>query len=234
MSERQARIKRKNEPQQEVKRKKGSIWGNVIIVVVIIAFLGLGLYAIKDKLPKPPVKPVTVETLAKEKKMSVEDFLKEYGLDASQVNKDTEKTVFESMLTVENYAKYSGKTVEALLSENGIKSDIDTTITWQEAQQYETIGHLVKRTNEETGENKTLEEFLTEREFPEDLMAVITEDTTLQEAEAMWEDYANALAAEQNGEALPEDGAEEMIEDGAEETVEDGAEEAAETGTDGE
>ena len=47
----------------------------VIITIIIIAFLGLGYYAIKDKLPKPDPKPVTVETLAEDKGMSVEHAL---------------------------------------------------------------------------------------------------------------------------------------------------------------
>ena len=193
MSERQARIKRKNEPQQEVtKKRKGSIAGNVIITIIIIAFLGLGYYAIKDKLPKPDPKPVTVETLAEDKGMSVEDFIKEYGL-GEDVTKDTSEDEFLSKLTVENYAKYKGQTVEELLEENGIKGEIDPAISWTEAKQYETIGHYLQQQSDENGEAKSLEAFLSESGVPEDLWQFITEDKTLKEAE----DFVSKLTVEE-------------------------------------
>ena len=240
MSEKQARIKRKNEPQQEIKKKKGSIWGNVIAAIVVIAFLGLGYYAIKDKLPKPPEKPVTVAKLAKEKDMSVEDFIAEYGLDAEQVNKDTTETDFENMLSVANYAKYNGQTVDAWLEENGIKitdenskdGKFDETMLWTDALQYETMGHLVKRQNEETGEEKTFEEFMADNGIPEELLTVITEDTTLKDAQAVLSELAAAqeqLQAEEGGE---EGG--ETAEAPAEEVPEAEAETETETKTEGE
>ena len=233
MSEKQARIKRKNEPQSEEKKQKGSIWGNVIVAVIVIAFLGLGYYAIKDKLPKPPAKPVTVAKLAKEKGMSVDELIAEYGLDASQVNKDTTREDFENMLSVANYAKYNGKTTEEWLEENGIKltdenstdGKFDETMLWTEAMQYETMGHLVKRQNEESGEEKTFEEFMSESGIPEELLTVITEETTLKDAQAILSELAEAQQQEETA-------AQEEAADGAEAETENESE--TETKTEGE
>ncbi len=240
MSEKQARIKRKSEPQQETKKKKGSIWGNVIVTVVVIAFLGLGYYAIKDKLPKPPEKPVTVAKLAKEKDMSVEDFIAEYELDASQVNKDTTEADFENMLSVANYAKYNGQTTDEWLTENGIKitdenskdGKFDETMLWSDAMQYETMGHLVKRQNEETGEEKTFEEFMQENGIPEELLTVITEDTTIKDAQAVLSELAAAQEQARNEEGSEEGG--ETAEETAENAPEAETETETETETEGE
>jgi len=209
MSERQARIKRKNEPQQEVKKKKGSIAGNVIITIIVIAFLGLGLYAIKDKLPKPAPKPTTVSKLAKGMDMSVEDFLKEYGLDGDEtVTADTLQEDFEGKLTVANYAKYIGKTVADLLSENGIVDGIDETMLWTDAkEQYEMIGHFLQKQNEELGEGEepaTLEDYLNGIGVPEDLWQFITEDQSRKFAEDFISELTVAKYAEYKGQTVAE------------------------------
>ncbi len=208
MSERQARIKRKNEPQQEVKKKKSSITGNVIITIIVIAFLGLGLYAIKDKLPKPAPKPVTVSKLAKEQDMSVEDFLKEYGLDGDEtVTADTLQEDFEGKLTVANYAKYIGKTVADLLSENGIAEGVDETMLWTDAQQYEMISHFLQKQNEELGEGEepaTFEDYLNGIGVPEDLWQFITEDKSRKFAEDFISELTVAKYAEYKGQTVAE------------------------------
>ena len=209
MSERQARIKRKNEPQQEVKKKKGSIAGNVIITIIVIAFLGLGLYAIKDKLPKPAPKPTTVSKLAKGMDMSVEDFLKEYGLDGDEtVTKDTLQEDFESKLTVANYAKYIGKTVAELASENGLAEDIDENALWTEAQaEYEMISHFLQKQNEELEEGEepaTFEDYLKGIGVPEDLWQFITEDKSRKFAEDFISGLTVAKYAEYTGKTVAE------------------------------
>ncbi len=182
MSERQARIKRKSEPVKEEERKSGSALMNWITAILIIAFLGLGGYALKDNikalLPEKPEKETTVSDLAKDRDMTVEEFIKEYGLSADEVTKETTESEMTSMLTVANYAKYNEKETDELLAEYGI-SGADSDMLWKDAyllmpmsKYAETIG-------------TTFDELKEQASFPDS----ITEKTTLGDAEKIMEEY---------------------------------------------
>lgn len=136
MSEKQARIKRKSEPEKMEEKKSGSALFNWITAIVIIAFLGLGGYAVKDNikalLPERPEKEATVSDLAKDRDMTVEEFIEEYGLSADGVTGKTTESEVVSKLTVANYAKYTEKEKDELLAEYGIES-ADSDMLWQEA-----------------------------------------------------------------------------------------------------
>ena len=221
MSERQARIKRKNEPQNEEvkKRSKGSVWMNVVITVIILAFLGLAGYALKDNikamLPEKPEKEPTVADLAKNRDISVEEFLSEYGLEGEELTADSTETDVMSKLTVENYAKYTEQTVEELLSSYGIEG-VENDMLWQEAYQYIPMGNYAETMG------TTFEELKAQAGLPEE----ITEKTTLKEAEEIMQSLqAEEEAAAEEGEAAEETEEEEPAEEEAEEAE---AEEAAE------
>ena len=190
MSEKQARIKRKNEPQQEIKKPKKSIWGNVIIVVVIIAFLGLAGYALKDNiksiLPEKPEKEKTVEDIAKEKSLSVEDFIKEYGLENAEVTEKTTESELMGKFTVEGYAKYLDQTAEELKAAYGIEA-VEDNMLWQDAMQY------MPMLNYAQNMGMTFDEFKEQANLPDE----ITEKTTLKEAEEI---MASISAAEETEE----------------------------------
>lgn len=193
MSEKQARQKRKNAPQMEVKKKKGAWVSNTIITVVVIAFLGLAGYALKDNikaiLPERPEKEKTVSDLAKDRDMSVEDFLTEYGLDSAEVTKKTTESEVMSKLTVANYAKYTDQTVDALLEQYGIEK-ADEDMLWQDAYA------LMPMSKYAESMGTTFEELKEQAGLPDG----VTEKTTLAEVQEMMSQQTEEEPAEEAAE----------------------------------
>lgn len=182
MSERQARIKRKSEPIKEEKKKSGSALLNWITAILIIVFLGLGGYALKDSikaiLPEKPEKETTVLDLAKDRDMTVEEFIEEYGLSGGEVTAETTESEMTSMLTVANYAKYNGEEMDELLAEYEI-SGADSDMLWQDAYL------LMPMSKYAESVGTTFEELKTQSALPEE----ITEKTTLGDAQKIVEKY---------------------------------------------
>ena len=193
MSEKQARQKRKNEPQAEIKKQKSAWVSNTIITVVVIAFLGLAGYALKDNikaiLPERPEKEQTVSDLAKERDMSVDEFLAEYGLDDGEVTKDTTKSEVESKLTVANYAKYNDQTTEELLEQYGIEN-ADEDMLWQDAY------GLMPMSKYAESMGTTFEELKGQIGLPDE----VTEKTTLLEVQEIMSKQADEQAEEETAE----------------------------------
>ena len=206
MSEKQARIKRKNEPERPVEqKKKGSVLINCITAILIIAFLGLGGYALKDNikamLPEKPEKEKTVSDIAKDKDMSVDEFIAEYGLDGEEVTKKTTETELIEKLTVENYAKYSDMTTDELLEKYGIEG-VTGDVLWKDA-----YGLMPMSKYAEEVYGTTFAELKEQAGFPDE----ITENTRLNDAnEIMTKLYAEAAdtAEEETEEDTAEDAAE--------------------------
>ena len=176
MSERQARQKRKNEPIAEQKKQKGSPLFGIIAAVLVIAFLGLGGYALKDNikamLPEKPEKETTVADIAKDRDMTVEELLEEFDLVDDEVTGKTTEAEFKSKLTVANYAKYEDKTVEELLTENGI-AEADENMLWQDAYLLTPMSKYVENMG------MTFDDFKSQAGLPD----AITEETTLGDAQ---------------------------------------------------
>lgn len=198
MSEKQARLKRKNAPQEETRKPKKSVWGNVIITIVVIAFLGLAGYALKDNiksiLPKRPEKEKTVSDIAKEKELTVEEFIETYGLTDAEVTQKTTESELMSKFTVANYAKYLGQTTEELMAAYGLEG-IDENMLWQEAMEY------MPMLNYAQNMGMTFDEFKKQSGLPDE----ITEKTTLKEAEEI---MASMSASEEPEERNEEETAE--------------------------
>lgn len=197
MSERQARQKRKNEPIAEQKAKKSSPLFGCIAAILIIAFLGLGGYALKDNikaiLPQRPEKETTVADIAKDRDMSVEEFIAEFGLGDNEVTKKTTESELMSMFTVANYAKYNDQTVDELLADYEIKN-ADENMLWQDAYELmpmskyaETIGMTFEDLKEQAG-------------LPDE----ITEKMTLGEAEKVMEEHQAQETEDNNAEESAE------------------------------
>lgn len=148
MSERQAKKIRKENPVSEnTKRKKtkSEILTNSIIAVLVIAFIGLGSWAVyskfdtnKDAVQNETVtdtgadagaeeqaQATTVAQAAEEAGMSTEDYLAEYGLDSiDDITGDTEMSVAVEYMTFANYAKLSGTDTATLRESAGLDDSI--------------------------------------------------------------------------------------------------------------
>lgn len=134
--------KKKFNPEKAVKvrKSKTEIVTNVVIGCIIAAFVGLGGYAVADKVIENRKTASqqqtdgqqqidTVKTIAESKDMSVKDFLAEYGL-PSDMAEDTAMTEAYSRMTVENLAKFNGSTVEQFRSDNFVPESITNDTTW--------------------------------------------------------------------------------------------------------
>lgn len=115
---------------------------NLIIAVLIIAFVAAGGYAVYskisnnlfDKAVSEGTAPQTVKTLARSAGMSVQEFLEENGITDGSVDGNTEASEFYNHMTVDRYAAYNGMALEDFLADCGLTGKVTETTTWADAQ----------------------------------------------------------------------------------------------------
>lgn len=116
---------------------------NVIIAIVLAAFVAVGVYAtygklsegIKDKKIASGEAEATVDYLARQANMSVEDYLAQYGLTLSDtVTKDTPESEMTDNMTIENYLKYTGmeQTADQVISDAGLADTVTKDTLWKD------------------------------------------------------------------------------------------------------
>ncbi len=116
---------------------------NVIIGIVIVAFIAVGVYAtygkiaegIETKAIESGEKEATVSYLAKQAGMTVEDYLAQYGLTVGDaVNDNSTQTEMEDNMTVENYLKYTGDTqdVNEMITGMGLEGKATKDTLWKD------------------------------------------------------------------------------------------------------
>lgn len=114
---------------------------NVIIAVVVIAFVAIGVYATYGKISESieenaitsGEKEATVEYLAKQSAMSAEDYLAQYGLSLGDtISKKTTETEMLDNMTVENYAKYNGQDADEMINGTGLQDKVTKDTLWKD------------------------------------------------------------------------------------------------------
>ncbi|MCC8161307.1 MAG: hypothetical protein LIO53_08420 [Oscillospiraceae bacterium] len=150
---------------------------NFIIAVVILVFLAVGVYATYDKISSGIREEAiangeaeaTVEYLAEQSGMTVDDYLAQYGLSlGDSLKKSSTESEMTGCMTIANYALYSGQETETLLdgftdavTEETVLNDLSAmpavTVLSEEviAQDKETYGVSDDEVTDET----TYEEF---------------------------------------------------------------------------
>lgn len=127
MSERQARLKRKNEETKAVnvtKKSKADIITNLVIVLVVAALIGAGAWAIYNQYAPQPIP--TIAEYAESIGSTAEDFLKEYGLDTNtEVTEDMEISLAIEYMTLANYAKLNGMEIDEVKESMGLDDTVD-------------------------------------------------------------------------------------------------------------
>lgn len=131
MSERQAKLKRKNEVvDAPVKKKKSAldIVSNIIIVVLILAVLGIGGWAVYSKFSQMPsseeVATPTISEYAQSEGISVEEFLAKYGLsEVPEITGDSLISDAMSYMTLGNYAALVGTDVAEIKASMGLSEE---------------------------------------------------------------------------------------------------------------
>ncbi|MDD6483132.1 MAG: hypothetical protein PUF72_00955 [Clostridiales bacterium] len=117
---------------------RADVTTNLVIGVVIAAVLALAVYAVYDKISAKLLSEkiasgeaqATVGYLAEQADMSVEDYLAQYGL--SGLGKKTTEEDMVKKMTMENYAAYSGTTLEEIKTQYALESDVDASMLYED------------------------------------------------------------------------------------------------------
>lgn len=124
-------------------KKQNNTVLNLIVVLVIAAFVAAGIYAtygkiadnVETKAIENGTKEKTVKYLAKQANMSTADYLAQYGLSLGDTitESSTENNMTDNM-TVENYLKYSGNTdtVDQVIEGTGLTGKVTKDTLWKD------------------------------------------------------------------------------------------------------
>ncbi len=161
MSERQAKIKRKNVVSETPKKKKSAvdIVSNIIIVLLILAVLGIGGWAVYSKYNQMPVEQdistMTLAEYAYPMGLEVDEFLAQYDL-------KLEKTITEEslisdiipLMTLANYAKFTQTDVLEIKETLGLGADFPEERTMGEIfDALETAMRIEDQTQQDSAES---------------------------------------------------------------------------------
>lgn len=139
MSERKAKKIRKEQVVEPVakKKEKKNILFNVVSVVVIIAFLGLGAFAVVsemdfgENITTSTNENVDIQTLgdyAESIGISYEEMAEQYGLLEDTFNKDMLVNDAVNLFTIEHMARMNNQQLDAFKEEWGIPADVKTDV----------------------------------------------------------------------------------------------------------
>ncbi len=192
---------------------------NAIIAVVVVVFVGLAVWAISPKISEKieaykaeqqAALPDTIEKRANEKGVTVEQFIADYGITGENVTGETMMSEVIETMTVENYAKLEGTTVEEYIAANGLPETVTGTMTVGEANDLVPIKTVIESSGMD------FETFKTTYELGDD----VTEDTPwAQVEEAVMKKTEEMMAAAQEEQAAPAEASAEPAEEAAAEAV---------------
>ena len=152
MSERQAKKVRKDKTAPAAKKQSSNVLFNVIITVVIIAVVALGVWAVYPSLNdnsqviEDSMQNQTLGQIAKEMGTTAEEIIETYQLGEHGFNEDSDIIAVTSKMTVENYAKFEGVTVDELKAEFKYTDDVTPDMTMEQAQDYMPVENIVMGT----------------------------------------------------------------------------------------
>ena len=181
MSESRAKKERKTQVQEQVVAKKKDPSGiivNIIIVLVVIAVAGCGIWAAYDKISANIAADTeaadtqnvqTVATMALEEGLSVEELLAKCGLEDSGITGESLSTELLEIMTIENFAKFEDTDVEEFKKQFGIEALANDTL-WSEAQNSVPMGKIA-----ENEYGMSFEEFAAQAGLPEGITAEMTQ-----------------------------------------------------------
>lgn len=181
MSESRAKKERKAK-QLEVVSKKKNIKGiifNIAVVLVIAAVAGVGGYAAHNKIAADKAvsqetddtqsQVQTVEDVAAEEGLTVEELLAKIGLEDLDLTADSSADELLEAMTVESFAKFEDTDVEDFKKQYGIEQ-LDNNMSWSEAQMSIPMGKIAE---EQYG--VSFAEFAAQNELPEEITADMTQ-----------------------------------------------------------
>ena len=190
MSERNAKkIKKENQaPAIKPKKTKAEKIFIIVMTVIFVAVIGLGGWAVGSKIAEEKAlnaetqEQMTVEQVAEEEQLSVDELLKKLGLENAGLTAESTADELLSKMTVESYAKLDDKDVNEFKKEYQIE-DLPNDMLWSEASMKIKMSVFVEKQY-----GLSFEEFAEQAQLP----AEITADTTQEEALKIMESQADA------------------------------------------
>lgn len=171
---------------------------NVIIAVILIAVIGLAVYAVYGKISENMTRTAiengeaepTVGYLAEQSGMSVEDYLAQYGVSGLGENATQEEMT--DAMTVGNYATYAGTTVEDLQTQYGLDETPSADANWGELRKTFTVRNMM---GDEESFNQFKEVYGLDDSITLDTLWTDAEPKIQESIERMQEEAANATEA---------------------------------------
>lgn len=186
MSEKQAKRERKAQADVPAPAKKKNVKAvviNIVAILVVAAIAAVGVWAAYDKIKADAPQQQeeeqvqtsqTVADLATNEGVTVQELLDKCGITDPSITGESSQEEFFAILTVENYAKYEGKTVEELKAEHGIES-VENDALWQDAQMQMPMSKVA-----ELQYGMTFEEFKEQTGLAEQITADMTQAQALE------------------------------------------------------
>lgn len=116
---------------------------NIIIAVIIVAFVAVGAYAVYSKISSGIQErkiengeaEATVGYLAKQQDMTAEDYLAQYGLTlGGDIDENTTQSDMLDSMTLEKYAEYSGQNADDIITNAGLSEQVTKDSLWGEVR----------------------------------------------------------------------------------------------------
>lgn len=182
MSERQAKKMRKEQQPTEVKKPRNTsrIVTNLVIVLVVLAVAGLGVFAswdiIKAALPQGGEQQTvqTIASIAEVEGLTAEELLAKCDLADAGLTADSPADDMFALLTVEKFAKYEDMTADELKADYGLPEDTANDALWQEAQMKMPMSKVAEKQY-----GISFDEFKTQNGLPEEITAEMTQEQAL-------------------------------------------------------
>lgn len=154
MSERQAKRERKDKTAPAAKKQNSNVLFNVIITVLVLAVIALGVWAVYPSLKdgnsqviEDSMEQQKLGVVAESMGTTAEEIIETYQLGEHGFNEDSNIIEVTSKMTVENYAKFEGVTVDELKAEFRYTDDVTPDMLMEEAQDYMPVENIVMGTN---------------------------------------------------------------------------------------
>lgn len=195
MSESRAKKERKTQVQEPVVKAKKSASGilvNIIIVLVVIAVAGCGIWASYEKISANIAANTedaaagadtqtitTVETLATEEGLSVEELLAKCGLEDSGLTAESTADEMIAKMTIENFAKFENTDVEEFKKNFAIEN-LPNDMLWSEAQNSVPMGKIA-----ENEYGMSFEDFAAQAGIPAEITAEMTQAEAVEIIQSM-------------------------------------------------
>lgn len=194
MSEKQAKLKRKQTQTEEIKKEKNpkKIALTIAMIVIAAAIAGTGGYAswqkIKDSLPASTATdtaadaqaPATVATIAEQNGTTAEELLKKCGMEDSGLTAESSAEEFTQKLTIAGYAGMEDKSADDLKKEYGLEKEPDDEL-WSDAMMKVKMSKIAEQNG------SSFEDFAKNNGLP----AEITADTTYGDAMTIMQNTQN-------------------------------------------